>query len=82
MAIYDDITRLTRRWTLGGDLGFASYVRSASDEEPAIRGIVNIERVDGAKTVTGTVDLVFAREGRVRGRFQANWVDRQGLLCG
>lgn len=81
VVLYESLDRLTRRWTLGEGAGFASYVTSLDHEESASSGTVEIERVDSANKVTGTVHLVFPHAGIIRGRFQAAWVPRL-MLCG
>jgi hypothetical protein len=81
LVIYEGLTRLRGRWTLGSDVGFASYVPSSGAPEGATRGTVEIEQVDAANTVTGTVDVVFERAGTFKGRFRATWVARV-VMCG
>ena len=81
VLIYESITRLERRWTLGAGEGFATYVSAPGEFEGLASGSVQIERVDPSNAVTGTVSLVFARAGTIRGRFHATWVPRT-MLCG
>lgn len=81
VTIYQGLSSLTSRWTLGPEVGVASYMASTDSGELARSGTVVIEAVDAAKTVTGTVQLVFPKAGMIKGRFRAIWVSRT-VRCG
>lgn len=81
VTIYQGLSSLTSRWTLGPEVGVASYMASPDSGELARSGTVVIEAVDAAKTVTGTVQLVFPKAGMIKGRFRAIWVPRT-VRCG
>ena len=81
VALYERLSNLTRRWTLGPDVGVASYMTSSGTGELARSGTVVIEGVDAANTVTGTVQLVFPEAGMISGRIRATWVPRS-VRCG
>jgi hypothetical protein len=81
VTIYDGLPQLTRTWILTPDVGFAAYVTAPDEMESARSAVVEIERIDAARTITGTVHLVFDQAGVFRGRFRATWVPQAGL-CG
>jgi hypothetical protein len=81
VAIYTSLSTLKGRWTLGPDVGVASYMTATGTGELARSGTVVIETIDAANTVTGTVQLVFPDAGMIRGRFRATWIART-VRCG
>lgn len=81
VTIYQGLASLTSRWTLGPEVGVASYMASTDSGELARSGTVVIESVDATKAVTGTVNLVFPVAGMIKGRFVAGWVPRT-VRCG
>ena len=79
LPLHDDQTfTLDEKSKWGG----ASYCKGGEQPcERATSGTIHIEKFARGKGAEGTYDLVFAKKGRVKGNFHAEWCEAR-VMCG
>jgi hypothetical protein len=67
----------SRTWAIGppSDEGSASYCETFQSCDIATGGEVRLGPTSGPGPIAGSVDVEFATRGRIRGRFEATWLD-------
>jgi hypothetical protein len=65
----------------GKTMAAAQFRASESMYESAATGYLNVSSVDSDNAVSGSVDLVFPKAGRIKTAFRATWVPIRSF-CG
>lgn len=84
VAIWRPVEEIAgRTWSLedGPEEGAAWFYASPDEFELPTAGRVRITSVDASQTIEGSVDVTFAKAGRITTTFRATWLPGR-TLCG